>query len=127
MEKENILEEILKSSKDQETNLFRIARYIEEKNQISGNLNYWDTDLNSLDIQDKLFYKSWLWLSYMEAEDTILKPIDEIAEVFGEHIFQSISVLSSKFDCENDLEEEQIRLKGTIGKALLDWAKDHIK
>jgi len=118
LEKENILEEILKSSKDQETNLFRIARYIEEKNQISGNLNYWDTDLNSLDIQDKLFYKSWLWLSYMEAEDTILKPIDEIAEVFGEHIFQSISVLSSKFDCENDLEEEQIRLKGTIGKAL---------
>lgn len=113
----NIVEKIMQSSKNIDTILGRIGLYIGHKNGISGNFNYWDSAIDSAIAfpNERLFYKCWLWLSYIEFEQLIVNPPQEVLELFEvwNYDFAKASI-------------EIFNMKEEIAQKLIMWAKANL-
>lgn len=109
----NFLEKIIQSSKKTGTILERIGLYIEQKNNISGSFNYWDSTINDAiaSAHERLFYKCWLWLSYIEFERLMAAPPKELAGVFGNF----------------EISTYNHHLKEEMTEKLLSWAKVNLE
>jgi hypothetical protein len=60
-----MIAEIINSTQNQYSILFRIARFIEEKYNFS-HANNWDYDFSALNHEERLFYKTWNWFANCE-------------------------------------------------------------
>lgn len=128
MTEDNLIDQIYLSSKDQETVLFRITRYIEENNELGGQQNYWDSSLDSIDPNERIFYRNWHWLNYLELEAArLIKPPEEFKKIYGSEKENNILRLLNTEDDEAENELLKLRLSGPYGQVLLNWAKQNIK
>lgn len=121
------LDRISNSSKSIETILFRIARFIEEEYELQGARNYWDERLIELPETERVFYKIWAWLSYIENEYVIPGILKEISEVFGEETYTQLLEISQK--SHEQLIEciAYLKLSGPLGEQLLNWLQEKLK
>lgn len=126
MDNDNLIAQILSSSINQETILFRLVRYIEEAYKLGGDLNHWDSQVDELDERAQIFYRSWLWLSYLENEQTLLNPIPEASQVLGKEICAEIERCISLDDLHNKLLLKRLAIEDDGGKLLLAWAKGNV-
>lgn len=126
MKENDVLQKIISSSKNQWDVLYRIARYIEEYNAIYCD-NYWDEKIQTIPNQaQRIYYKVWMWLNYVQAEQRITKPIQELKEVFNT---AQDKVFWGNIENENYIESEvlvALSLEGERGQQLLAWAKNAI-
>lgn len=115
-----IVNSIKRKTSDIETILSSIARYIEENNNITEELNYWDNEVNMFSYHERVFYKVWSWLSYIELE-SFIKPVQEYRVVFGEKKEKLILNSLELSDEKKSQITEELLLKNGTGKKLLDW------
>lgn len=104
-----------------EDKLFIISRYIEEKNSFKTQVNYWEDKFKNMNANERIFYKLWLWLNYVESESLVM-PITEFHLIYGEKRkmeLESYLVPSSSKEYEM---EEFYKLNGGAGKILFNWA-----
>jgi hypothetical protein len=98
--------------------LERIGLYIEQKNGLSDNFNHWDSVIDDTIVaaNERLFYKCWLWLSYIEFEQIIVNPPEEVLELLctWKYNFAKASV-------------EACNTKGEIARKLIVWAKANLE
>ena len=117
----------LKSSKTKiNDKLYLISRYIEEKYRLDTQSNYWDDVFDSLDKEDKIFYKVWLWICYAEWEN-LVAPVGEFDEVFGEEKRNSLLTYLENGNNDSDDLESYYTLNGEAGRILLDWGLEKLK
>ncbi|MBI9062916.1 MAG: hypothetical protein JEZ14_13115 [Marinilabiliaceae bacterium] len=105
--------------------LYLIARFIEEKYQYAIQPNYWEDKFEPLEKNEKIFYKIWLWLSYIEWE-SLVKPIVEFESVYGkERKKELISYIETEEEYIEEL-ESYYSVDGSAGERLLNWAKKEL-
>lgn len=110
-----------------EDKLYLIARCIEEKHQFVKQPNYWEDKFSSMNVEEKVFYKLWLWLSYVEWE-LLVAPIEEFDSIFGK---EAKNDLLSYLANEERKSEEDLNqfytLGGKAGEILLMWGLEKLK
>ena len=99
--------------------LYLFARYIEEKNKFESQPNYWEDKFESMEPEERIFYKVWLWMNYVGWED-LVPPIPEFKHVFGvEKEYELNKCLEDNIDLDNQYEFYTEEKADAI---LLDWA-----
>ena len=123
----NFDQEKLKDTNTQVSDkLYLISRYMEEKYGFVVQPNHWDDVFESMDKEDSIFYRIWLWMGYAEWE-TLLKPISGFEEVFGaEKRMKLLTYLENKDSASADL-ETYYSFDGEAGKILLNWGLENLK
>lgn len=100
--------------------LYLFARFIEEKNEIKTQPNYWDSALKLSNAKEDIYYKVWLWMNYVEWE-TLVAPNSAFAHVFGKDKASLLERYVNKNLDQEDL-ETFYTLDGKAGTILLKWA-----
>ncbi len=118
-ESTSLLHQIFNSSKIQESVLYNLARYIEEKHQLNTDLNYWELDQDKIPNSEYIFYINWQWLNYVEDEGLVIPP-EAFQKVFGKQWKQEIL---NYINSNPDDMQPFLNLKDKAGEYLLAWAK----
>ncbi|BDD03918.1 hypothetical protein [Aureibacter tunicatorum] len=106
--------------------LYLISRYIEEEYRFETKPNHWDLVFDSLDKEDRIFYKVWLWICYVEWEN-LVSPISEFDEVFGDEKRNRLLTYLENDNNDSDDLESYFTLDGEAGRILLDWGLEKLK
>ncbi|WP_028982079.1 hypothetical protein [Sporocytophaga myxococcoides] len=103
-----------------EDKLFLFARNIEEKNKFEIQPNYWEDAFELMESKERIFYKVWLWMNYVEWE-SFVRPIPEFKCVFGvDKEYELNKCLEDEIELDNLY--KFYTLGGKAGEILLDWA-----
>ena len=105
--------------------LFLIARYVEEKYGIMTPSHYWDDAFSKFKQDDKIYYKNWLWICYVEWE-SVVPPIEETEAVYGKELIDRLNNLQ-KHNWKNSEDIERfLDIEGKGGEMLLEWARKNL-
>lgn len=128
MHDKKLFNQILQSTRNTEDALYRIARYIEECNDFEDTYNYWDKECLTLNDNERIFYTTWGWLSYLELEACrLIKPNPDFKRIFGKNRENLIISLIDQDSQDAETELQKLRLENEAGKLLFNWASKNLK
>ncbi|MEO1628901.1 MAG: hypothetical protein AAFV25_27385 [Bacteroidota bacterium] len=118
---DNKSQERLKSPRTKtEDKLYLVARHLEEKYQLHPQPNHWEDAFGKLTREERVFYKLWLWLCYVEWE-SLVAPIAEFEEVYGLERRQELLAHLSAEQPTGENIYAYYQLDGLAGVCLLEW------
>jgi len=105
--------------------LYLLSRYVEEKYQLGTTPMYWEDQFPGMKEEDRVFYKAWLWLSYINWE-SIVPAIAESEVVFGKELTLKLNHLDQNRYANSEAVEKFLKVDAEAGRILLDWATKNL-